>query len=94
MILYHASTAQNLKKLEPRHRSSPQGMISYDAIFASASEAYSACHSFLWDTREGVILKVENNIVYFSIPLSFKERLQVPISMYKISDKNFIHTDE
>ncbi len=94
MYLYHASTVQNLKTLEPRHRSSPHDDFKVEVIFASPLAAYSACHSFLWETSEGVVLKVENSEINFSIPENFKERLQVPISIYKISDENFMHTNE
>ena len=92
--LYHASTTQNIKTLEPRKRYTPQGKINYSAIYATPLPAYAVSHSFPWSTGEGVILNVNNSIVYLSIPKSFKERLQVPISIYKLSSEGFKHTEE
>jgi len=56
--------------------------------------AYAAAHSFPWSTDEGVGLDVGENSVDLSIPKSLKERLQVPISIYKLSSEGFEHTEE
>ena len=92
--LYHGSTTQNIKTLEPRKQYTPQGKIDYSAIYATPLPAYAAAHSFPWSTDEGVKLDVDENGVDMSIPKSLKERLQVPISIYKISPDGFEHTQE
>lgn len=93
-FLYHGSTTSNIKILEPRHRYSPAGKIEYDAIYATPMKGYAVAHSFPWSTDEGVDLDIVDGKVAFAVPESFKERLQVPISIYKISSENFAHTKE
>jgi hypothetical protein len=92
--LYHGSTIQDIKRLEPRKRYTPQGKVDYSAIYATPLQAYAAAHSFPWSTDEGVELDVNENVVNLAIPKSFKERLQVPISIYKLSSEGFEHTEE
>lgn len=92
--LYHGSITQNIKILEPRKRYTPQGKIDYSAIYATSLPAYAAAHSFPWSTDEGVRLDVCENSVDLSIPKSLKDRLQVPISIYKLSSEGFEHTKE
>lgn len=92
--LYHGSTTQNIKILEPRHRYSPAGEIEYEAIYATPLKAYAVAHSFPWSSDEGVDLDVVNGEVLFTVPEDFRERLQIPISIYTISAENFEHTKE
>jgi hypothetical protein len=92
--LYHGSTTQNLKTLKPRKRYTPQGRIDYAAIYATPLPGFAATHSFPWSSDEGVGLDVGDKKIFFSIPEKLRERLQVPISIYKISDENFQHTKE
>ncbi len=92
--LYHGSTTQHIKTLEPRERYTPQGKIDYSAIYATPLPAYAAAHSFAWSTDEGVDLQVRDNQVFLTVPQSFKERIQVPVSIYKISANGFTHTAE
>jgi len=92
--LYHGSATQHLKTLEPRKRYTPQGKIDYASIYATPLAGYAATHSFPWSSDEGVILNVDGGRITFSIPSALKERLQVPISIYKISNENFRHTTE
>lgn len=92
--LYHGSTTQNLKILEPRRRYTPQGKIDHAAIYATPLPGYAATHSFPWSSDEGVDLDVDENKISFSIPKILMERLQTPISIYKISNENFEHTQE
>lgn len=92
--LYHGSTTQNLKTLEPRKRYTPQGKIDYSAIYATTLPGYAATHSFPWSSDEGVGLDVDEEKISLSIPKILAERLQTPISIYKISNENFEHTQE
>lgn len=92
--LYHGSAAHNIKILEPRKRYTPQGKINYSAIYATPLPAFAAAHSFPWSTDEGVELDVEENEVTLSIPKSLKERLQIPISIYKVQAEGFEYTEE
>ncbi len=63
--LYHGSSIQNLKILEPRKRFTPEGKINYSAIYASPSIQFSICHSFPWSTNEGVNLSIEDGKIRF-----------------------------
>ncbi len=92
--LYHGSTTQGLQTLEPRKRYTPGGVIEYSAIYATPIAAYAAAHSFPWSTDEGVGLDITEKGVDISIPEKLRERLQVPVSLYKISSENFKHTKE
>jgi hypothetical protein len=92
--LYHGSTTQGLKILEPGKRYTPQGKIDYEAIYATTIPAFAAVHSFPWSTDEGVGLDVNDMKVDISVPFGIRGRLQVPISIYTISSENFEHTRE
>jgi hypothetical protein len=92
--LYHGSTTQNLKRLEPRKRYSPAGKIDYSAIYATPLPAYAAAHSFPWSSDEGVGLDVTEKGVELSVPKKMKDRLQVPISIYKLASDGFRYTKE
>ncbi len=92
--LYHGSTTQNIKVLEPRKRYTPQGKIDYSAIYATPLPGYAATHSFPWSTDEGVGLDVDESGISLSIPKNLKDRLQVPISIYKVSAEGFEQTKE
>ena len=89
--LYHGSTTQNLKTLEPRKRHTPYGEMNA-SIYATPSAAFAATHSFLWTTDEGVNLNVHGDHIVLTLPESMKERLQVPVSIYKLEDTGFEHT--
>ena len=92
--LYHGSTTQNLKTLEPRMRYTPAGKIEYAAIYATPLLPYAIAHSFPWSSEDGIGLDVINENVSLSVPVNLKERLQVPISVYKVLAENFEHTKE
>ena len=90
-VLYHGSTTPDLKTLEPRKRYTPSNDINYESIYATPIEGYAATHSFPWSTDEGVDLDVIDGKVVMQIPQSMEKRLLTPISIYKISAKNFEH---
>jgi hypothetical protein len=92
--LYHGSTTQNLKNLEPRKRFTPNGDIDYSAIYATPSMAFAATHSFPWSTKEGFDLSIENGEIFFTVPSNFRERLNAPISIYKLPSDGFQQTKE
>lgn len=92
--LYHGSTAQNIKILEPRKRYTPAGKIDYAAIYATPLPAYAAAHSFPWSSDEGIGLNIVRDQVIMDVPMALAGRLNVPISIYKVSSDNFEHTKE
>jgi hypothetical protein len=92
--LYHGSTTQNLKNLEPRKRFTPNGEIDYSAIYATPSPAFAITHSFPWSTNEGFDLSIEDGEIFFSVPSNFRERLNVQISIYKLPSEGFQQTKE
>jgi hypothetical protein len=93
-FLYHGSTAQGIKTLEPKKRFTPSGAIDYSAIYASRSAAFAVCHSFPWSSDEGIDIEIKDNRVQLIIPTQLRARLEVPISLYKISAAGFERTQE
>jgi hypothetical protein len=82
--LYHGSATQNLKILEPRKRYTPSDEMGA-SIYATPSAAFAATHSFPWSTDEGVGLDVHGNHVVLTLPERMRPRLQVRVSIYKMS---------
>ena len=92
--LYHGSIVQNLKWLEPRKRYTPAGKIEFAAIYATPMPAYTACQSFPWSSEEGIDSNIVSDKITLEIPSELENRLDAPISIYKISSKDFEHTKE
>ncbi len=92
--LYHGSTTQNIKTLEPRHRYVPTDEITHEAIYATTLPAFAAAQSFPWSSEEGFILDVTGGKIKMIVPVRFKDRLSTPVSIYKISDEGFDQTKE
>lgn len=91
--LYHGSIVPDIKILEPHKRYTPIG-VDFEAIYASPLMAYAVAHSFPWGSDEGFDLDVRDEKVYFSVPARFKNRLQVPVYIYKISSDKFEYAEE
>ncbi len=91
--LYHGSTIQNLKVLEPRKRFTPGEDFQEAVIYATPVPAYAAAHAFPWSSDEGFDLETNDNIELI-VPSSRKERLGIPISIYKVSADSFERTFE
>jgi hypothetical protein len=92
--LYHGSTTQNIKILEPRHRYTPAGKINDEAIYATPLPVFAAAQSFPWSSDEGVILDATDEKIKMTVPTGLKQRLSAPISIYKISSGGFEQTVE
>lgn len=91
--LYHGSVTQNIRTLEPKKRYVPKsGLIDYEAIYASHSPAFAVAHSFPWSTDEGVNLEIISNKIILTVPKELQERLEAPMSLYKILGHYFEHT--
>ncbi len=94
MELYHGSIVHNFKILKPSRNHTPDGKIDYEAVYATPLKAYAAAHAFPWGSDEGFDLDVINGQVEFIVPLKFKERLNVPISIYSVDQSGFEFTKE
>ena len=92
--LYHGSTTQGLATLEPRKRYTPAGKIDFAAIYASPNSAFAAMHSFPWSSDEGFDITIDGDQMTLVVPAKQAERLNVPISIYKISANGFQATKE
>lgn len=92
--LYHGSVVQNIKILEPRKRHTPSATIDFSAIYATPLPAYAVTHSFPWTSDEGFDVNVTNGKVEMIVPKEYRERLQVPISIYKVFATDFVHTKD
>lgn len=92
--LYHGSTTQNIKILEPRIRYTPAGKIDFAAIYASSSASFAACHSFSWSSDQGIDIEIKNSQIVLVVPRRLKDCILMPISIYKVSAADFIQTKE
>ncbi len=92
--LYHGSTTQGIKLLEPRKRFTPAGAIDYSAIYASSSPAFAICHSFPWSSDEGIDIEIKDGRMQLLVPSQLRDRLNTPISLYKILSVGFERTQE
>ena len=89
-FLYHGSSVLGLAELAPFKNHTPQGKIEYAAIYASPLPGFAAAHSFRWSSDEGVYLEVTPELkVIFKVPKDISNRLQTPISIYKVDPSNF-----
>lgn len=92
--LYHGSTVQNIKTLEPRQRFVPAGKISYKAIYATPFPAFAAAQGFPWSSDEGIDVDEKDGKIILLVPKDLKGRLLTPISIYKVSADGFSKTKE
>ncbi|MBU1148778.1 hypothetical protein KKI23_01670 [Patescibacteria group bacterium] len=91
-FVYHGSLTPDIEKLEPRKRSTPGGVdheAQPDLVYAGDHPAFAAAHAFPWDTREGFELSVEGDKVLFRVPEQLRDRLKVPVHIYKLSGEGF-----
>jgi len=93
-FLYHGSTTQGLATLEPRKRYTPAGKIDFAMIYASLNPAFAAMHSFPWSSDEGFDIMIDHDQMTLVVPAKQAERLNIPISIYKISADGFQATIE
>lgn len=90
-FLYHGSVTSEIKELEPRHRHTPYEEAGY-RIYASHSPAFSAAHGFSWSSEEGFDTYEKNGQIVLKVPKRLKERLNVPIHIYKVPSATFSKT--
>lgn len=93
-FLYHASPVQGLTTLKPQKRFAPEGMVIDSAIYASPKIEFAATHGFTWTTDEGIDLSIYDGKITLTIPKDMRDRLLIPLSIYKISDEDFVKTVE
>lgn len=91
--LYHGSITADIEVLEPRRRYTPQG-VDIEAVYATPLPAYAVAHSFPWGSEEGFDLDVISGVVNFVVPNEYKDRLLVPVYVYKISSNTFEFTKD
>ena len=92
--LYHGSTVSGIKVLEPHKRFTPAAKIEYAAIYASSLPLIAAAHAFPWTSDEGIDFTINDGTVVLSVPMILKDRLNQPISIYKVSADKFRLTTE
>jgi hypothetical protein len=92
--LYHGSSVQNIKTLEPRKRFTPAGLIDFSAIYATSLRAFAVCHSFSWSSESRIDIEIKDEKVTLIVPTSLKSLLNIPISIYTVSADQFIKTEE
>ncbi len=91
--LYHGSTQEIAGEIEPRNRFTPaEGMGT--RVYASDLPAFAVGHAFPWHSGEGIDLSINNGKVTLTVPIQYKERLVIPVFIYKISSENFRVTAE
>ena len=87
--LYHGSTVENLKRLEPRKRFTPGEKVENAYVYATPVAAFAAVHAFPWSSEEGFDIAIEDTKITFIVPIAHKERLNVPISIYTLAAGGF-----
>lgn len=92
--LYHGSTVSDIKILEPRKRYTPANKIEFEAIYASPNPGFAIAHSFPWTSNEGFDVETRTDTIELIVPKVFKDRLDVPVYLYKVLSEKFIHTKE
>ncbi len=91
-FLYHGTTSFDVKKFEPRRRSTPGIYMDQEvpeAIYAGDDPAYCAAHSFPWSSNEGFQLGFIDGKVVFIVPDELKDRLNVKVYVYKMPSDAF-----
>lgn len=91
MILYHASTEQNLKFLDP-HRTMPLHLSGLKKeIYASPDKAYAAGFCFNWKPSDGIIFNkiFEKGPWVLKVPPKYAQRLNHPCSIYELDTNGF-----
>ncbi len=87
--LYHGSSTQNLKIIEPRrktyvHKTDPP------RVFVTTDESFAACFTFYWADQEGFDLgNINNGPWILKVPKKFKNRLTKPCSIYIVEPGNY-----
>lgn len=91
--LYHGSDIPNIKTLRPFKRSTPgayRGREIPPAIYAADDPAYCLGHSISWGSDEGFKLGYySNGPCVFEIPIEHKDRIMIPVYLYKVSSDKF-----
>ncbi len=91
--LYHGSVVRGLKVLEPKKRFTPSETIDFSAIYATPSKTFAITHSFPWSSEDGFDVEIKDGQVTLLCPKLSVHKLIVPISIYVISDKDFVRTE-
>lgn len=87
-FVYHGSDAGTIEDFEPRKRFTPAEDVG-ELVYASDLPAFAAAHSFPWGTDEGFDLSINDGRIIFRVPVQFKERLMIPVFVYKLSSEQF-----
>lgn len=95
-FLYHGTNLPNIKEFEPRKRLIPGGDKGDvpTRVYAGDNPAFAAAFSFPWSTDDGFELSVDDaGKVIFNVPIKFKDRLNQPVYLYKMSSGQFKPTN-
>lgn len=87
-FLYHGSLTSDIAEFEPRERHKPDENIG-PRVYATQMPAWAAAHSWDWSSDEGINLEIKNEKVILEVPSKFKDRLNVPIYIYKLPSDSF-----
>jgi len=91
-ILYHSSSKQGLKYLDPAETQSTHLKHLKNYVYASDEKSYSAAFCFEWHSVEGFKYGKEDKTSpnwVLQIPKRFEERLKQKCSLYYVSSKGF-----
>jgi hypothetical protein len=91
--LFHGSTVNDIKILEPQKRYTPHG-VDLTAIYATHSLEFAIAQSFPWSSDEGFNLSFFGDKMELTVPKKFRERLLQPTNVYVVSSRNFKFTKE
>lgn len=90
-FLFHGSLTGDIEELEPRERHKPEESIGA-RVYATPFPAWAAAHSWDWSSEDRVDTRIKNGKVVLIIPKHLKEKLFVPVYIYKVPSESFNKT--
>lgn len=91
MILFHGSTIQYLRELNPSFNITTHDEI-LGRVYATSIREVAVAFSFRWCNVDGVRFGIIDEQLLLSIPKSFKEKLNNPCSIYILDSDSFLPT--
>lgn len=91
-VLYHASSQQNLKYIDPNKNITNHNNEKHKKVYASTDKSYSSAFSFSWSDSEGFRYGrySDNSQWELKVPPKYASRLNHPCSIYEVEEKGFI----
>jgi len=92
MILYHASSQQDLKYIDPNKNIMKHNNEKHRKVYASPDKAYASAFSFMWSEAEGFRYErsTDRDSWVLKVPPKYASRLNHPCSIYIVDNAGFV----